>query len=246
MFEGALVESRGQLGSANVRWTAAGSLVLQSLLAAVLAVLPAVRPDRLSLLAKTSDVIAPAIPKPKPIVRVRVAEAAANQAAKLTFEGALVPVESGRSVIRNILPGQLSADDSLPPGPGLELAMGGRPDPLTGISGTLTSGSRGVVRVAPSGPVRVSSGVSTGLLLSAIQPVYPALAKAARVQGTVVVEAMISKAGRIESARAVSGPEMLRGAAVDAVSRARYRPFELNGQTVEVQTTVTLNFKLGG
>ena len=78
-----------------------------------------------------------------------------------------------------------------------------------------------------------------------IQPVYPVIARTAGVQGTVVLEATISTAGRIESLQVVSGPPMLRGAARDAVEVARYRPYKLNGQPTEVQTTITVVFRLG-
>jgi protein TonB len=84
------------------------------------------------------------------------------------------------------------------------------------------------------------------LLLAPIRPVYPAIARAARVEGTVVVEAVISRAGRIESLRVVSGPAMLQGAAMDAIREARYRPYRLNGEAVDVQTTITVNFRMGG
>jgi protein TonB len=92
---------------------------------------------------------------------------------------------------------------------------------------------------------RLSSGVTTGLLLEPIRPVYPAIARAAGVQGTVVLEAVISKAGRIESLHTVSGPPLLRDAALNAVAVARYKPYLLNGEPTEVQTTVTVVFKLG-
>jgi protein TonB len=62
----------------------------------------------------------------------------------------------------------------------------------------------------------------------------------------VVVEAIISKAGVIESLHVVSGPEMLRGAAIEAIREARYQPYRLNGEPTEVQTTITVNFKIGG
>src|ERR1039458_6558505 len=90
-----------------------------------------------------------------------------------------------------------------------------------------------VIRAKASGPVNVSGGVTEGMLLAPIQPVYPAIAKAARKQGAVVLEAVISKAGRIESLRVVSGPEMLRRAAVTAVQAARYRPYLLSGVPTE-------------
>jgi protein TonB len=60
-----------------------------------------------------------------------------------------------------------------------------------------------------------------------------------------VIEALISKAGTIESLHVVSGPEMLRGAALDAIRAARYQPFRLNGEPIEIQTTITVNFRFG-
>ncbi len=84
------------------------------------------------------------------------------------------------------------------------------------------------------------------MLMGPIRPVYPQIAKAARVEGTVVVDAVISPNGRIERAHVVSGSPMLAGAALEAVQAARYVPFRLNGVAVEVETTVTVNFKIGG
>jgi TonB family C-terminal domain len=98
---------------------------------------------------------------------------------------------------------------------------------------------------APTKPRPVSQGVLAGMLLSPIRPVYPPIAKAAGVSGTVVVEAIISKTGKIESLQAVSGPEMLRAAALDAIQAARYRPYRLNGEPIEIQTTITVDFRLG-
>lgn len=243
MFEGALVESRGQLQSPMVRWTAAGSIVVQSGLAALLVALPILRPDTLHKLAKAPELIAPAVPKPAPIARVRIAQTSTMANA---LSVSCTRIESDRTLIRNLLPRLFGQDEPAPLGPAVALTMGGADTLRLGTAGVGSGVAPNVTRATPPGPVRVSSGVSTGLLLSTIQPIYPAIAKAARIEGTVVVEAVISKTGRIESARAVSGPEMLRRAAVDAVAAARYRPFELNSQPVEVQTTVTVNFKLGG
>jgi protein TonB len=83
------------------------------------------------------------------------------------------------------------------------------------------------------------------MLLTPIQPVYPAMAKAAGVHGAVVMEATISREGRIEGLHVVSGPPMLRNAAMAAVQGARYRPYLLSGDPTEVQTTVTVIFNLG-
>jgi periplasmic protein TonB len=82
--------------------------------------------------------------------------------------------------------------------------------------------------------------------LSGTDPRYPAIAIAAHVQGTVVLEATISRAGLIKNLRFVSGPPMLEQAAEDAVRTWRYRPYLLNGEPVEIETTVNVIFHLGG
>ena len=66
-----------------------------------------------------------------------------------------------------------------------------------------------------------------------------------RIEGTVVLTATISKAGTIENLRVASGPAMLQQAALDAVKEWRYRPYLLNGEPVEVETTVNVVFTLG-
>jgi protein TonB len=85
-----------------------------------------------------------------------------------------------------------------------------------------------------------------GMLLLKTQPVYPPIAKAARVQGTVVLQATISKTGSIENLHVISGPAMLQQAALDAVRSWRYRPYLLSNEPVEVETTVNVIFTLGG
>jgi protein TonB len=77
-------------------------------------------------------------------------------------------------------------------------------------------------------------------------PLYPPIAKAARVQGTVQLQATISKTGAIENLKVVGGPAMLQQAALDAVSTWRYKPYLLNNERVEVETTVNVIFTLGG
>ena len=101
--------------------------------------------------------------------------------------------------------------------------------------------------VAPEvskGPVRVSSSIVAGLLLDKAMPIYPVIARVTHREGVVVLEATISPMGRIENLRVVSCEPILRQAALDAVSHWRYRPYLLNGQPVEVETTVNVIFKL--
>lgn len=92
---------------------------------------------------------------------------------------------------------------------------------------------------------RISGGVMAGQMLTKFNPVYPPEAKAAHVEGTVVMHAIISDGGHIENLAVVSGPEMLRNAAVDAVKQWTYKPYLLNGQPTSVDTTITVNFSMG-
>jgi len=100
------------------------------------------------------------------------------------------------------------------------------------------------VRPAATGPVRLSGSVVEGLLIQKTVPEYPLIAKATHTQGTVVLQATISRQGTIENLRVTSGPLMLQQAAVDAVRTWRYRPYLLNGDPVEVETTVNVIFTL--
>jgi protein TonB len=94
--------------------------------------------------------------------------------------------------------------------------------------------------------VRVPSSIEAGLLIRKVIPTYPPLGKAMRVEGTVVLAATISREGAIANLRIVSGPAVLQQSAFDAVSNWRYRPYLLNGQPVDVETTINVIFTLGG
>ena len=98
----------------------------------------------------------------------------------------------------------------------------------------------------PQTPIRISSEVAQSLVIDAPQPQYPPKAKIAHVEGDVVLVVRISKQGTIEDARGVSGHSILIGVALDAVRRWRYKPYTLNGSPVEVETTITLEFRLQG
>ncbi len=91
-----------------------------------------------------------------------------------------------------------------------------------------------------------TSHMMEGNLIHRVQPVYPALARQARIQGQVVLQAIISRDGAIENLQVLHGHPMLVQAALDAVRQWRYRPYVLNGEPVEVETQVTVNFILGG
>jgi TonB family protein len=101
-----------------------------------------------------------------------------------------------------------------------------------------------VLADTPPKTVSVSAGVTQGLLIRKIAPVYPSEAKHNGIQGTVVLKAVIGKDGRIKDLRAVSGPKELYAASIGAVQQWQYRPYLLLGQPVQVDTMITVNFQL--
>jgi periplasmic protein TonB len=101
-------------------------------------------------------------------------------------------------------------------------------------------------RIATPQRVRVSQGVSAGLLLKKVNPEYPEEARRGRIQGTVVLHVLISKAGDIARIEVVSGDPLLAPEAIRVVKLWRYRPYLLNGNPVEVDTQILINFTLSG
>jgi protein TonB len=92
--------------------------------------------------------------------------------------------------------------------------------------------------------VRISQGVSHGLLMSEVAPKYPPLARSARVQGQVVLNVVIGKDGAVKNITAKSGHPLLVPAAIEAVKQWRYQPYKLSGKPVEVNTEVVVLFTL--
>ncbi len=88
--------------------------------------------------------------------------------------------------------------------------------------------------------VRISSGVMAGLLLTKTDPVYPVAAQG--IQGSVVMSAHVGKDGRVASLAVVSGPHVLQAAALNAARRWTYRPYLLDGEPIDVFTTITIDF----
>lgn len=120
---------------------------------------------------------------------------------------------------------------------------------LGGVIGSVISSTNSlaaVPRFVPATPtrIRISGGVTKGLLIQRTEPTYPTLARAARVQGDVILSAVIDTNGQIQNLQLVSGHPMLVPAAIAAVKQWRYKPYLLNGQPVEVETTITVIFTL--
>jgi TonB family protein len=132
--------------------------------------------------------------------------------------------------------------------PNPKCVMSAAPDNATlgGVPGGVISSKPSP---SPSDPataqrVRISSGVSSGLLIKKVSPQYPDDAKQARIQGQVVLQAEIDKDGNIENLSLISGHPMLAPAAIEAVKQWQYKPYLLNGQPVKVETQVIVNFTL--
>ena len=103
-----------------------------------------------------------------------------------------------------------------------------------------------VTKAAAPKKIAVSAGIMAGNILVKTRPEYPAEALAARIQGTVVLQATISMEGAVKDLKVISGPVALYQAALDAVKNWRYKPFLLNGEPVEVGTQINVVFALGG
>ena len=101
---------------------------------------------------------------------------------------------------------------------------------------------------APRPVVRTfrTSTMLEGSLIRRLQPAYPPLAKSARIQGSVILFAVIDRTGTIDHLRVLSGHPLLVPAAIEAVRQWRYHPYVLNNETIEVDTQITVNFVLSG
>jgi protein TonB len=113
-----------------------------------------------------------------------------------------------------------------------------------GVLGGIVSSAAPPPSVAKPEKIRVSSGVVEGLLLHKVEPAYPQMAKIAHIQGDVLLQAIISKTGRIENLRAISGHPILQQAALEAVKQWQYKAYVLNGEPVEIETQITVKFHM--
>jgi len=246
MFEDSLIESGGRLKTKRGVTTVI-SFTLQVLLVGVLVLIPLLFTEALPKQQLMTFLVAPPPPPPPPP------------------PPAAVPIKIVKQVQTDIVNGQLRTptkipekvqmikeDEAPPPMAATGGVVGGVPGGVPGgqmggvIGGIISSTPVAVPKVATPQRVRVSQGVSQGLLIRKVQPAYPPLARQARIQGNVVLTAEISKDGSIENLRLVSGHPMLAPAAIEAVKQWKYKPYFLNGEPVEVETQVTVIFSLSG
>jgi len=222
--------------------TALTSFGLQALAVGVLLVLPLLRPVGLPLFRQLSTPVTMGQPAEAPPVRTH---AAANTPARSESLDLTLRMPTR---IPNEIP-TVSEDgppQGGPVGPYIPGPSGpGSPD---GVLSSLETGARPIMPAAPRpvlSAVRVSH-MSEGDLVRKVLPTYPLLARSARIQGQVVLQAVISQQGAIENLRVLSGHPMLVPAAIEAVRQWRYRPYILNSEPVEVETQITVNFSLAG
>jgi len=245
MFEDSLIESGGKLKTKR-GWTSIVSFAIQLMIIGVMVLIPLIFTEALPKTVTLGFLVAPPPPPPPP-------------------PPAAAPVKVVKVIQTDIVNGQLRTPTKIPqkvqmikeeeaPPPVMASAgvVGGVPGgvpggSMGGVMGSILSSTPvAVPKIATPQRVRVSAGVTSGLLIKRVQPNYPPLARQARIQGTVVLQAQISKTGDIENLQLISGHPMLAPAAIEAVKQWKYKPYLLNGEPVEVETQVQVNFTLAG
>ena len=245
MFEDSLIESGGKLKTKR-GWTSIVSFAIQFMIIGVMVLIPLIFTEALPKTVTLGFLVAPPPPPPPP-------------------PPAAAPVKIVKVIQTDIVNGQLRTPTKIPqkvqmikeeeaPPPVMASAgvVGGVPGgvpggSMGGVMGSILSATPTVApKIATPQRVRVSAGVTSGLLIRKVPPTYPPLARQARIQGTVLLQAQISKTGDIENLQLVSGHPMLAPAAIEAVKQWKYKPYLLNGEPVEVDTQVQVNFTLAG
>ena len=245
MFEDSLIESGNKLKTKRGGTTTIAFL-FQIGLIGVLVLIPLLFTEALPKALQATLLVAPPPPPPPPP------------------PPAAAPVHVVKQVQTDIINGQLRTptkipdkvqmikEDEAPPPMMATGVVGGVPGGVPGgqmggvLGSIISSTSAPVPKVATPQRVRVSQGVTSGLLLRRVNPTYPPLARTARIQGKVLLQAQISKSGDIQNLQVISGHPMLIQSALDAVKQWKYRPYLLNGEAVEVDTTIEVNFTLAG
>lgn len=219
------------------------SFGVEAVIVSVLLIVPLLRPMGIPLFRHLSTPVSLYAPAPAPteVLSRSGTGPVMNRAASEIMLRA--PAQIPRQIVTGI--------DAAPP----QLVQFGGYIPGTtgtaGRDGVLSSFGTRLAPIIPRGPASIEhtvrlSHMSEGDLVHKVLPTYPALARSARIQGAVILQAMIGKSGAIENLRLLSGHPILAPAAIEAVRQWRYRPYILNGEPVEVETQITVNFSLAG
>jgi periplasmic protein TonB len=244
MFEDSLLESGGRLKTKRGR-TTTFAIFLEVIAIGVMVLMPLIFTEALPKQQLMTFLVAPPPPPPPPPPAAAPVHVVKQIQTDIVNGALRTPTKIPQKI-------QMIKEDEAPPAMASAGVVGGVPGGIPGgqmggvIGGIISSTPVAVPKVATPQRVRVSQGVSTGLLVRKVNPTYPPLARQARIQGTVVLHAVISKDGSIENLQLVSGHPMLAPAAIEAVKQWKYKPYLLNGEPVEVDTEVQVNFTLSG
>jgi len=235
MFEDSTFESTGRIKTRSRRWMLAAFTLNGSTLVALVLV-PLIYPNALPSHFVPPLLVAPSAPQPETPQPVHVRPAAPDHASEMMGRQLIAP--------RLIPPTITYVDrgDQQFTGPNIAIETG--PGIPGGDGSPFGKGQPVTVVHPPASSVRLPSKLVESTLIYKTIPQYPIIAKTVGAQGTVILQATISKSGTIENLQVISGPQMLQQAAIDAVRTWRYRPYLLNDQPVEVETTVNVIFKI--
>lgn len=245
-----LVESSPVKKRTNTKWTFVFSVLFQSLALVVLILIPLIYTEALPKAVLTTFLVAPAPPPPPPPPPAAVPVQRVRPVQRIIQAGKMMaPTEIPREV-------RIIKEEELPPDVGAVGVVGGVPGGVPGgqaggVLGGIIGGVVGSNMPPPPPPatpqrIRVGGAVQQAKLINDVRPVYPPLARQARVQGTVRLQAIIAKDGTIQQLEVISGHPLLVQAALDAVRQRRYQPTLLNNEPVEVVTTIDVVFTLSG
>ena len=245
MFEDSLIESGGKLKTKRGR-TSFVAFLIEAMIVGVMILIPLIFTEALPKAMQTTFLVAPPPPPPPPPPAAAVVKIVKVIQTDIVNGELRTPTKIPQKVQ------MIKEDEAPPPAMASTGVVGGVPGGVPGgsmggvIGSVLSSTPTVAPKIAAPQRVRVSSGVVSGLLVKRVNPVYPPLARQARIQGVVLLQAQISKDGRIENLQLISGHPMLAPAAIEAVKQWVYRPYLLNGEPCEVDTQIQVNFTLAG
>jgi protein TonB len=245
MFEDSLIESGNRLKTKR-GLTTSFAVILQIALIVILVLIPLLFTEALPKAQLMTFLVAPPPPPPPPPPPAAVVKVVKIVPTDIVNGQLRTPTKIPEKVQ------MIKEDEAPPPAMASSGVVGGVPGGMPGgqmggvLGSILSSTPVAVPKVATPQRVRVSQGVTQGLVIHRVNPTYPQLARQARIQGPVVLQAEISKDGTIQNLRLISGHPMLAPAAIEAIKQWRYKPYILNGEPVEVETTITFNFTLSG
>ena len=242
MFEDMVVSGANSVKT-NKPWTVVLSMLFQVLFLGILILIPLIYTEALPKAMLATMIVAPPPPPPPPPPPV------ATQIVKVKPQVHLM--DAGKLVAPKVIPKDVKIiKEEAEPDMNAGMA-GGVPGGVAGGSmGGVIGGVIGGMGGAPPPPkptasrIRQGGSVQAALLVNKVQPVYPPLARQTRISGTVRLHALISKQGTVESLEVLSGHPLLVRAAMDAVQQWKYKPTLLNGEPVEVDTTIDVIFSL--